>query len=402
MTFALCGLVLPAGIRAQDSDIARLLADFKADYESRLAALEEEVAHLRGSPPPGLPAHQERTDPPVLALRGFGNVDYGATDRRGRVSGAPLDTTNSFVLGDLDLFLTSQVANDISFLAETLLEFQEDGSTVVDVERLLIRYDAADWLALSVGRGHSAIGYWNRRFHHGPWLQTTADRPVIYRFEDEGGLLPLHFVGAQLEGTVELGDSGLSYAMVLGNGRGETFDEIQLVDDADSPKAITLTAVLNPRAEQDWGLGFSAHRGSIPEAPELSLDRRRRIDESILGGFMFYEVDPFEFLAEMQFLRHMDGTTGRTFHHSGGYVQIARAFDAWKPYYRYDYQRLESGDPYYADPATASPLLESTVEHTLGLRWDIRSYLALKAELRYSRSSSERARTALVQSSFAF
>ena len=45
---------------------------------------------------------------------------------------------------------------------------------------------------VSIGRGHTAMGYWNQTFHHGKWFQTTTDRPAIYRFEDDIGILPVH------------------------------------------------------------------------------------------------------------------------------------------------------------------------------------------------------------------
>jgi hypothetical protein len=45
-----------------------------------------------------------------------------------------------------------------------------------------------------VGRFHSAIGYSNTAYHHGTWLQTTTGRPLLFQFEDQGGILPIHNV----------------------------------------------------------------------------------------------------------------------------------------------------------------------------------------------------------------
>ena len=48
---------------------------------------------------------------------------------------------------------------------------------------------------LEVGRFHTDIGYWNTAFHHGLWLQIPVERPHVLRFEDDGGLVPVHWVG---------------------------------------------------------------------------------------------------------------------------------------------------------------------------------------------------------------
>ena len=55
---------------------------------------------------------------------------------------------------------------------------------------------------VAVGRYHTAIGYYNNAYHHGKWLQTAAERPHIYDFEDSGGLLPIHNVGVSVSGAI--------------------------------------------------------------------------------------------------------------------------------------------------------------------------------------------------------
>jgi hypothetical protein len=53
---------------------------------------------------------------------------------------------------------------------------------VVDVERLIIRYDFADFFKVSAGRYHTPHSFWNTEYHHGLWLQTTTARPEMIRF----------------------------------------------------------------------------------------------------------------------------------------------------------------------------------------------------------------------------
>jgi len=97
----------------------------------------------------------------LLRIRGFGDISLKGDTYPG-------DTT-SFELGQLDLFITSDVAEKFKFLSEVVFEAGPDniyGQTVgeenvfgVDVERYLMQYSPADYLNLSVGRFHTAIGY---------------------------------------------------------------------------------------------------------------------------------------------------------------------------------------------------------------------------------------------------
>ncbi|MBI4384617.1 MAG: hypothetical protein HY579_11355 [Nitrospinae bacterium] len=150
-----------------------------------LKELEKEVSALKKTVK-RLTEPQERSDYdlPSLQIRGFGHLQY---DANSAVESSSDRQTNNFTNGAVDLFITSQVAKKLSFLNETLFEPQRDGSNVLDVERALLKYEFSDRLNLAMGRGHTALGYWNHRFHHGTWLYTTVDRPIIYRFEDAGG-----------------------------------------------------------------------------------------------------------------------------------------------------------------------------------------------------------------------
>src|SRR5207247_10157642 len=49
--------------------------------------------------------------------------------------------------------------------------------------------------------------------------QTTIDRPFIFAFEDEGGILPVHNVGLSASGQIPSGRLGLRYIAEIGNGR---------------------------------------------------------------------------------------------------------------------------------------------------------------------------------------
>src|SRR5256885_14233773 len=80
---------------------------------------------------------------PSLQIRGFGDVDFSATDQRG--------TTSGFNLGQLDLHLASALSRKVSYFGEMTFNAQPTGYTV-EVERSIIRYDYNDYFKLSFGR----------------------------------------------------------------------------------------------------------------------------------------------------------------------------------------------------------------------------------------------------------
>src|SRR5258706_5535704 len=70
---------------------------------------------------------------------------------------------------------------------------------------------------MSFGRYHTGIGYYNRAFHSGTWLQTTADRPLVMEFAHDGGVLPTQAVGLSFTGSIPSGRLGLNYIAEYGS-----------------------------------------------------------------------------------------------------------------------------------------------------------------------------------------
>ena len=137
---------------------------------------------------------------PSLQIRGFGDVDFSATDQKGSVSG--------FNLGQFVLHLASPLSEKVSYFGEVSFTAQPTGYDL-SVERTIIRYDYNDYFKLSFGKYHTPIGYWNAAFHHGAWLQTTIARPEMIQFG--GSFIPTHFVGIEAEGNIPSGGLGLGY-----------------------------------------------------------------------------------------------------------------------------------------------------------------------------------------------
>ena len=83
-----------------------------------------------------------------------------------------------------DLLLTARINDKASVLSEIAFGEGDAQKFDVDLERVLFKYDYNDHLRMSFGRYQTGIGYYNTAFHHGSWLQTTADRPLILTHEN--------------------------------------------------------------------------------------------------------------------------------------------------------------------------------------------------------------------------
>src|SRR5262249_570932 len=157
----------------------------------------------------------------LLRMRGFGDIAFHGSDQRG--------TTNAFSLGQLNLFVTSDISEKFKFLGEIVFEGGPDdiygvpsGETnkfTVDLERYLFHYSRNAYFNVWVGRYPTAIGFYNTAYHHSTWFQTTTGRPLFFEFEDRGGVLPTHNVGVSATGRIPSGSLGLHYIAEIGNGR---------------------------------------------------------------------------------------------------------------------------------------------------------------------------------------
>ena len=365
----------------------------KVAYGLGLFALCASASAESPAPPPAVSAVDEPETPPEAAasrtvVRIFGDIDFRT--RRD-------DVPSTFVLGQIDVFLTSELATNLSVLAETVLESPEDSSSqIAEVERFQLQYSPSDAFSVSVGRMHTMLGFWNQAYHHGAWLQTTAFRPEVYRWEDDdGGLLPVHEVGVRLAGAATLDPVRFEYAASLVNGRSANPSHVSTFQDENGSKAVHLWAGLSPRALPHLQIGGSAVFDTIP--PDPAGPRADPLDERIWGGFVAFQGTRLELLAEAFSITHSDGTTGIEWTSGGGYAQAAWSFGRWKPYYRFDRVDRDESDPYYL------VTLEDIDKHTVGLRVDPWSRVALKLELSRSRIAGGSPFTAAaVQAAFTF
>ena len=308
--------------------------------------------------PPVLPAQggSPAADERRTELRGFADFTAGASSDRG--------TPWSFGLGQYDLYLTSRLPNSLSFLGETVFEF--DKGYVVDVERIIVTYAPRHYFRVAVGKHHTPIGYWNNAFHHGALLQPTIQRPQMVRFEDDGGVLPIHTTGVSVSGR-DVSSLHLDYDVMVGNGIGST-------PTADNNAAKSYTLALSTQVTNAFQFGASLYRDRIAAGtpslagPPVADD----VDVRLLGGFATYLGSTVEVMAEYQRAEHRGRASTTTTDTDALYAYAGYRMGRFVPYLRYDELRLPPADSYFG---------ADDFQQTMGgVRYDVAAGAGLKAE----------------------
>jgi hypothetical protein len=383
------GLLLPSFVSAQqpgaspdsDKQTIQLLLKRVAELEGRLSKVEsgQTLSKPQTEAQPTAPAEVEaeaamtraageqmdmgRT---LLKIRGFGDVDFRGSNLKGN--------TTSFSLGQLDLFVTSDMSDKFNLLSEIVFEADsQTNSFGVDVERLLLQYSLNDYFNVAVGRYHTAIGWYNTAYHHSTWLQTALGRPFLFQFEDNGGILPIHNVGLSASGLIPSGRLGLHYVAEIGNGRASRFpgaEAVQNVVDDNNGKAVNLALYAKPDSVRGLQAGFSIYHD------HLTPLNQPNIGEIISAAYVVLERPNFEWLNEALDIRHaVEG--GHVFNTPGFYTQISKRFGSYRPYFRYQYVNGSDQEPVF-------PQVGLMHGPSAGLRYDASESVALK--LQYDRN----------------
>jgi hypothetical protein len=360
------------------------------------AAPAKPVAHMGGAEhPAGTPTtpHGEAVTYPSLKIAGFSDFNFSAIDQRGAKSG--------FNEGQFVLHLNSNLSQKVTFLGELSLTARTDPGIGtppatgfnVEVERSIIRFEQNDLFKISFGRYHTPINYWNTQFHHGQWLQTTASRPEMTQFG--GRFIPVHFVGALVEGAVPARGLNLNYNFGLGNGRGTIISRAGDFGDNNNNRAWLVNLFAKPDHPFGLQFGASVYRDKI--TPASGPNAR----EWIQSGHIVWQKENPEFIAEFANITH-ETLVGRPakFNSQAWYVQGAYRLPGiaalWKPYYRFEYIHIPRSDPIFA----GVPSLAGSV---LGIRYDISGFAALKMEYRHQRRPDQiRLNGIFAQTSFTF
>ena len=291
----------------------------------------------------------------------------------------------SFALGAQDLLLKGELGNHIVATTEIAIE-PHDPSVVVDVERFNVRWQS-DLFFVEAGRTHTLFGYWNNAYHHGTWLQPAIERPRWVAFEDDGGILPVHWVGLDLGARLNVGSGRLNLFASVGNSRGKIVDDVRNSGDYQSLKAFHVAAEFVGIHWPELRAGVSAIFGQIPAQPVAirpSLPDRS-INETIGGAYVACARFPLILLSEGYLVDHEShGTHWTTY---GGFGLLGYAFGRFTPYGEVERVAHRGGqDPFFTpDPTATDSLSFDTIKGIGGLRVDLSDWTAIKAEYRYTR-----------------
>ncbi|HEX4001660.1 MAG TPA: hypothetical protein VHX36_03375 [Candidatus Acidoferrales bacterium] len=343
---------------------------------------------------------------PVLKFRGFFDFNFGLgsianplvfpiIDGGCGTCGNPLTPPHStFQAGEFDLFLTSKLSDDLSFLTEVVLGPDVTNEFGPDIERYTLTYKKNDYFSVGVGRFHTSIGYYNTAYHHGLWFSTAEGRPIMYLFEDSGGILPVHMVGINFAGAVPKTDKlGLHWIFEVGNGLASNSSVAESVQNFYSDrnyKATNVAGYIKPEFLPGLQIGGSWYHDHLdPTGVPM-------VAQNIESLYIVYITSQWEFLNEAVVLsNHLIGTS-ETFRSPMAYVQFAHKFGIYKPYFRYQYVSDAVHDP-------VNLLKGEYYGPSVGVRIDFEQYAAFKLQYNHLFESSQLAGNGLdAQVAFAF
>jgi len=300
-------------------------------------------------------------DSPFRALL-FGEVDYRQTDGPG---------SDGFTIGQLVGQLNAEIDDKLSVFTELTATARRGEDYEFEIERMFVRYDFSDMYKLSAGRFHTPIGYWNTAYHHGSWLQTTIGRPEGVKFGSY--VMPIHFMGVQLEG--KLWDSDFGYRVGFGNGRCEEINDPCDLGDSNSHPAYLAEVFYRPlnRFRLDTGLTLYVDSVTPAVGPE--------VDETIIDGYIALQGERPELIAEYLYgIHERKNTIGPEGNTNTAYLQLAYRLGGrvqnLKPYVRAEFVDVDADDPLLGD------LGLDYDGYIGGLRWDFSRWAALKTEVR--------------------
>ena len=336
----------------------------------------------------------------AFEFKGFGDVTYADSTAVYPVN--PINNqdrnniTGRFALGALDLYVSQAITDRLEVLAEIAIEPARDsGEMGIDLERFQIGYVFSDMLKLRAGRFHTILGYWNTAYHHGAQIQTSIDRPVFLRFEDGGGILPVHAVGLWAEGRFRLSPMSIQYGVMFTNGSkvvgaepasdsslGGTLDMNNNMDN-NTNKQVTLQLRVRPYMLRALSVGVSGNVARVQGVDPGPAGAPMEVSQQIYSADVEYIDRYVEFLAEYYALRDKDelGTAG-TNTNAAYYVQLGVTLaDRFIPYGRFERMSIREGDPYFnVLTGLGTP---DQKKYLVGLRYNLTQNSSLKGEVNW-------------------
>ncbi|HBR17746.1 MAG TPA: hypothetical protein DD725_09095 [Deltaproteobacteria bacterium] len=263
----------------------------------------------------------------------FGDINFTTNSRE--------KSKSSFYIGEADLYSTANYGDRLTFLTEIAIEGDGQGFEL-DLERLWVGYTFNDLLIVRAGKHHTALGHWNKTYHHGKQFFLTVDRPFFMAFEHDGGVLPVHITGMEFEGRWTYDFARFKYEFNVGNGPRINQSTMILaqnnVSDDNSSKQIALRISGRPNVLGDLNIGVF---GTI-----FTVDTTQRsdLDEKIYGIDVEYTHNKFELLTEYFRLANSDAAS------SAFYAQVGyNIVEDVTPYVRFESLNRDGDDPYLSN-----------------------------------------------------
>jgi hypothetical protein len=248
-----------------------------------------------------------------------------------------------------------------------------------EIARLQLGWRFAPRATLWAGRFHNPQGYWNTQYHHGSYLQTAIGRPAIEEFDDHDGVLPSHFTGAQLDGTLPTEGAGLlRYELAFGRSgtlHGEGLESPDLIGPhRHGGTTASLRLAYHPTEGEADAAGIFLGRNRLPTR-DMSIQEVR---QTVSGFFGNWENEKIRIFGAVFFLQNEleEASVVNTGRFTAGYLQAEyRMNTPWTLYVRGEQSRGTKDDPYLA-------LFDefAKCQTTVGARWDVARKQALKFE----------------------
>lgn len=349
----------------------------------RLKELEARTAPAPAPTIPPVEEHHERKvpeigaepPPPPTLLKGFADVGANFSGNRGN---------KGFFDGSVDFYLTPQLSANIKSVIELVFEHDKTGVLEPDLERLQVGYTFSNAATVWAGRFHTPLGYWNTAFHHGQQLQTSVLRPQMIDFEDAGGVIPAHTVGVWGTGSLHAGAGRITYDLFGGNSPSINTNTLDPNNSGKTQPGYSSgfnLGYLFGDAADGLKIGMHGYRAEVHDDSAVANISR----VNLVGGYAALDSPAWELIAEYYGFRNEDLSGGTGSHGSwAGFAQLGRRIERWLPYARLEKAVLDQGDNYFSLLTTG----RSYSRQAAGMRYDLTSNTALKAELNHTITES--------------
>ncbi len=315
------------------------------------------------------PAGDEHTLGP-LEFRGYSDFTFGRPMFSTLPAGGLAGSSQSFSLGDFDLFVNARLNDHLTVLGELLVTSDFSNEFSAEMDRLMLTYSANKYFKISAGKYHTAIGYYTNEFYRARFFQTATGAPILFTDEDDGGILPVHSIGLTATGEVPSGPLGLHWVAEIANGMAAnsvSSEPIQNFVDENNGKAFNFALYARPEGVRGLDVGGSFYRDRQYPAGFGP------IEQSIYSAHAAMVRPHMELIAEGVLLQHDLLSSNHVFNTVSVYGQASYKIGPIRPYFRYEYQNIPASDPIFA-------ALGRENGPSVGARYDFSDFAAFKLQ----------------------